>query len=245
MRFKEGDYVRIVEREATPGDAKSGLYYPYFCGLAGTVDRICGKEVCVNVDLEALPEDVMKRHKSIQESMRRKWLNGLSNEVRNKLPSEEKRFDLAYRILVHSTDLQKAKKGEPRPVAIESVRPIARAKSAVVEKPVKKKAAPKQTAKTAKPSVRTSGVEKASAKAPDKGPKTAAKPVAKAALATKPSRKGPGKSQPAPKSRARESSGSKKGIAGAEGLHPVTSADLTAAEKAFLKERQKALKAKK
>lgn len=31
---KEGDYVRVVAREWTQADAKNGLFYGYFAGIA-------------------------------------------------------------------------------------------------------------------------------------------------------------------------------------------------------------------
>jgi len=247
MRIKEGDYVRIVEREVAPADAKTGLFYPYFAGLAGTVDRVYNKEVCVSVDLETLPEDVLKRHNGIQDSMRRKWLNGLSNEVRNKLAPEDKKFELAYKILVHSTDLQKVKKGEPTPVAIKSVKPVAQ--EAVVEKrAAKKPVAEKTTAvkPTARTAAKASKAEKAPARAA-KGSRTAAKPSTRVSKAS-PSRQAAAKARTAPPSKPAKSAKSRaprKADVGAKGTELVTSADLDAAEKAFLRARQKALKAKK
>lgn len=127
MKFKEGEYVKIIARESTPADAKSGLYYQHFCGLAGTVDRVYGDEICVNVDPDTLPDGISKRHAEIQESMRRKWLNGLSGEARHRLTPEERQFNLAYTILVQSSDLTKAKKSEVKPVAIKSIKPVSRA----------------------------------------------------------------------------------------------------------------------
>ena len=124
MKFREGEYVKIIARESTPADAKSGLYYQHFSGLAGTVDRVYGDEVCINVDPDTLPDGISKRHLEIQESMRRKWLNGLSGEARHRLTPEERQFNLAYTILVQSSDLAKAKKGEAKPLAIKSIEPV-------------------------------------------------------------------------------------------------------------------------
>ncbi len=133
MKFKEGEYVAIVEREVSAADVKSGLYYQHFAGLAGTVDRIYDSEVCINVDTECLPDDILKRHSDIQESIRRKWLNGLSGEARHRLTPEERQFNLAYTILVHSDDLAKSKKAAPKPVAIKSVKPIVPADEPIAE----------------------------------------------------------------------------------------------------------------
>lgn len=134
MKFKEGEYVAVVAREVTGADEKSGLYYRHFSGLSGTVDRIYGSEVCINVDPESLPDDILKRHTDIQESMRKKWLNGLSGEARYRLTPEERQFNLAYTILVHSDDLAKSAKSGPKPVKIKSVKPIAPADEPIVER---------------------------------------------------------------------------------------------------------------
>lgn len=191
MKFKEGDYVRIIEREAAPADAKTGTFYPYFCGLAGTVDRVYGKEVCVKVEPSTLPEDVLKRHLSIQESMRRKWLNGLSGEARNRLTPAEKRFELAYTVLVQSADLEKIKSGRTAAKSARAPGPpkAAREAAAVKEKAerVSEKAdAPKPSGRSRKP---------ASAKAAEPAP---AKRAARAARETtvKPS---PAAQKPVPK----------------------------------------------
>ena len=126
MRFKEGDYVRIVDREVTPADTKGGMYYPYFRGLAGVVDKIYDKEICVRVDTESLPEGILKRHLDVQESIKKKWLNGLSGEARTRLTPEEKAFQLSYTILVQETDLEKTKPGEgTKPIAAKRPAPSA------------------------------------------------------------------------------------------------------------------------
>ncbi len=131
MKFKEGDYVKIVDREVTPTDVKSGSYYPYFRGLAGVVDKVYDGEVSLRVDLDTLPESILKRHLEIQESMKRKWLNNLSGEVRNRLTPEEKQFNLSYTILVQAVDLEKAKPGEkPKPEAVKSAKPVSAPKPA-------------------------------------------------------------------------------------------------------------------
>ncbi len=119
MKFKEGDYVRVVEREQTPADVKSGLYYPFFAGLSGTVDRIYDTEVCIKVDLDTLPKDVLKRHLSIQDSIKRKWLAGLSGEARNRLTGDDRKFDLSYTLLVQESDLEAATPSE-RPAILMS-----------------------------------------------------------------------------------------------------------------------------
>ena len=151
MRFKEGNHVRIIKREVSSADVKNGTFYRYFCGLAGVVDRIYDKEICVRVDPESLPEDILKRHLDIQESIRQKWLNGLSGEARNKLRPEEKRFELAYTILVQSTDLESVKPGEAKPVAIKSMRPLNPPKTAPEQTETSQKAGKPARKAAAKP----------------------------------------------------------------------------------------------
>lgn len=118
MNFKKGDCVRIVTREQTPADLRGGTFYPFYCGLEGTVDQIYDQEVCILVDHESLPQDVLKRHLSIQDSMKKKWLDGLSNEMRNRLTADDKRFQISYTLLVQSEDLEKAEPGSLKAAAV-------------------------------------------------------------------------------------------------------------------------------
>lgn len=127
VKFKEGDYVKIITREVSASDMRSRTFFPYFCGLAGTVDKVYDEEICLKVDLDTLPHDILARHNSVQDAIRRKWLDGLSGEARNKLSADEKKFDLAYTMLVQIADLESAKQGE-----------VARAASKVAVKPESK-----------------------------------------------------------------------------------------------------------
>ena len=105
-QFKEGDRVQIVDREATPEDAKSGLFYPYFRGLIGTVQKIYpSQEVAVELETESLPEPIAHRHGDVQEQMKTRWLDGLSEEARNRLSEQELDFRLRYTVLVALDDL--------------------------------------------------------------------------------------------------------------------------------------------
>ena len=107
------------------------------------------KEVCVKVDPETLPEDVLKRHAEIQESIKRKWLDGLSGEARNRLTPEEKQFKLSYTMLVQAADLEKIKPG-PKPSKKETPAPQpakpAKAQPAKVEKAEKAPVTPRAPA---------------------------------------------------------------------------------------------------
>lgn len=138
MKIKEGDYVKIIDREPVPADVKNKTFYQYFCGLAGTVDKIYDTEICLKVDLDTLPEDILQRHISIQESIKRKWLNGLSGEARNRLTPEEKKFELAYTLLVQLTDVEKAKPGDVTRQTVKTSRPASAPKE-VAAKPLTSK----------------------------------------------------------------------------------------------------------
>lgn len=107
-RFRPGDRVRIVTRTATPEDSKSGLYYPHYAGLPGTIRHLyADDEAAVEVDLEALPVEVRSRHLAIRDQMKSRWLEGLSEEGRARLTEREKDFRLRYVVLVSTRDLEK------------------------------------------------------------------------------------------------------------------------------------------
>jgi ribosomal protein L21E len=104
--FKEGDRVQIVDREATADDVKSGLFYNHFRGLTGTVQKVYAtKEVAVEIEAESLAEAVAQRHLDVQEQMKSRWLDGLSEEGRNRLTDREKDFRLRYTLLVALQDI--------------------------------------------------------------------------------------------------------------------------------------------
>lgn len=112
--FKAGDRVQLVIREVTSEDEKNGLYYSYFGGLTGSVDAVYGdSSACVDVDLDSLSPAARDRHLAMQEAERKKWLEGLSGEARNRLTPEQKQLKLSYKILASIKDLE-ANKG-PKP----------------------------------------------------------------------------------------------------------------------------------
>lgn len=105
--LEKGTAITIKERSITSEDSRTGLYYAYFGGLRGVVDRAYEDgSVCINVDLESLSEDARKRHLEIQEAEKKKWLAGLSDEMRNRLTSEQKQLKISYKLLVHKNDIQ-------------------------------------------------------------------------------------------------------------------------------------------
>ena len=109
--LKEGDRVRIADREATPEDIKSGLFQNHFRGLTGNVLKIYGgQEAAIEIEAASLTESIAARHKEIQDQMKSKWLDGLSEEGRNRLTEKERDFRLRYTVLVALKDVTPAKK---------------------------------------------------------------------------------------------------------------------------------------
>jgi ribosomal protein L21E len=116
--FNDGDRVRIVSREQSEEDARAQMYYSYFGGLTGTIQKAYSKaEVAVEVDPESLTKEIRKRHEDVRDQMKTKWLEGLSEEGRSKLTEREKDFNLRFVILVAMADLEKA---GPRTVKVTS-----------------------------------------------------------------------------------------------------------------------------
>lgn len=133
----EGDPVRLADREATATDTKSGLFYPYYRGLTGIIAKLYSDSTAaVAVDPESLPNDIRKRHQAGTDAMRQKWLDGLSEEGRNKLSAAEKKFSLRYSLLVGLSDLMPGDAVEP---ARKSLSEIEDAESAHLAEVAKKK----------------------------------------------------------------------------------------------------------
>jgi hypothetical protein len=105
--FKEGDRVRVVAREQTNTDIKSGLYYPHFANLRGAILKVYGEEASVLIDRETLSPEVRERHESSETAERKRYLDRLSEDAKGKLGQKEKEFNLAYAILISTNDLQK------------------------------------------------------------------------------------------------------------------------------------------
>jgi hypothetical protein len=99
--FKNGDRVRIVDAEPGNADPKALVYYDFYRNLTGTVVKAYDDgTVALSVDRGSLPAEVRKRHEESEGVLRDKWLNGLSEEDRNKLTQKEQRFSLKYMLLV-------------------------------------------------------------------------------------------------------------------------------------------------
>lgn len=106
-KLAEGDAVLMTDREATAADAKSGLFYPHYRGLSGTLGKLYADGTAtLHVEEGSLPPDVRERHLTGSQAMRQKWLDGLSDEARNRLSAAEKKFALRYTILVSVDDLR-------------------------------------------------------------------------------------------------------------------------------------------
>jgi hypothetical protein len=108
-KLKEGDRVRVADREASAEDAKTGLFQNHFRGLTGVIQTVyASNEVAVVVDDSVLPEAISARHEEMQEQMKAKWLDGLSDEARNRLTPKEREFKLRYTVLVSINDIKAA-----------------------------------------------------------------------------------------------------------------------------------------
>jgi len=112
--FKAGDRVQLASREVNAEDEKNGLYYSYFGELTGAVDTVYDDgSVCIDVDLESLSQEARGRHLAMQEAERKRWLEALSGEARNRLTPEQKQLKLSYKILASKNDLEPFKGGKP------------------------------------------------------------------------------------------------------------------------------------
>jgi hypothetical protein len=113
--LKTGDGVIITAREVTVDDSKTGLYFNYFGGLTGKVDRIYDDgSVCIDVNIDSLSDEARKRHLAMQEAERKRWLDNLSGEARNRLSEEQRQLKISYKILVSKKDLEPFKGGKPK-----------------------------------------------------------------------------------------------------------------------------------
>lgn len=104
--LQEGERVEIIARDQTPEDIKNRSYYNFWGGLTGVIYRIYSDgKAAMHVDNDALPDVVIKRHTDAQDRMKKRWIDSLSDEARNRLSPEEKQFKLKYMILVDMGDL--------------------------------------------------------------------------------------------------------------------------------------------
>ncbi|MDO8586656.1 MAG: hypothetical protein Q7T82_06405 [Armatimonadota bacterium] len=190
-QVKVGDHVHIADREPNPNDSKSGLFYGYFRNLTGVIERVYeDNTVCIDVNIDSLPDDVRIRHKEMETAARDKWIGGLSQEQRSRLTERDKQFTMSYKVVVSAADVNPAGKGPAKNVAKTAK---AEASSSSPEKPVSAPAKPAPS-ESSEPSV-----EQQAAKAVGKP-----KPAATAAAAKKPEKGTPAapkgaETEPAPK----------------------------------------------
>ncbi|MGC8833246.1 MAG: hypothetical protein ACP5R4_04255 [Armatimonadota bacterium] len=106
--YKPGTRVKIVDRNPTPADAKSRLYFSHFRNLTGTVQRVFadGREIQVIIDPESLPEEILQRHRAAEEAMRKRVEEAVSEEARERMGESAARVNLRYSVLVSPEDLQ-------------------------------------------------------------------------------------------------------------------------------------------
>jgi len=164
MTVNVKDRVRVIDREPTTADVKSGLFYGYFRNLTGVVERVYDDTtLCVDVDIDSLPEDVRARHTDVEKTARDKWIAGLSGEQRGRLTEQDKQFNMRYKIVIASEDVvsegKKSAKSSARsagPVEAKAATDLAskqatpdKAKPAAEPKPVAKKEKPAAPANTA------------------------------------------------------------------------------------------------
>lgn len=116
-KLETGAHVRLADRPATAADAKNRIFYEHYRNLTGTVRRVYGEEAWVEIDRDALPAHILQRHAQSENAMKKRWLDGLSDEARNRLTPEEKRFFLRYSVLVATNDLTVLRAAPEKPAA--------------------------------------------------------------------------------------------------------------------------------
>ena len=109
-KFKQNDRVTIIARDQTAADIKSGMYYPHYAHLTGSILKVYGEEASVLADRDTLPKEILKRHEESEKGERQKYLDRLSEEARRGAAEREKSFTLNYAVLVSVNDLKPAAK---------------------------------------------------------------------------------------------------------------------------------------
>ena len=106
-KWKEGDLVRVIEREVTDEDRKKNRYFEHMAGLKGTVQSVYSDtEVAVRVDPESMSKVALDVHTKGTQRMKDKFLDGLPQEQKRNLTEEELDFKVQYVLLVQSGDLE-------------------------------------------------------------------------------------------------------------------------------------------
>lgn len=103
--WKEGDKVRVIEREVTEEDRKTNRYFPHMAGLTGVVQNVYSTDqIAVNVDMSS----VSKVTKDVQKVATERMRANINEAQRRDLTAEELNFVAHYVILVRSDDIEKA-----------------------------------------------------------------------------------------------------------------------------------------
>jgi len=133
----EGDRVKVIDREQTAADIKSQLYYEHYRNLVGNIAKLYADgTTSINVDQQALSKEVAKRHDETATGIRQRWLDGMSDEGRNRLTATEKTFNLRYTILVAQSDVELFSGAIPAATPAKAI--AAPAPEPVVEAPARK-----------------------------------------------------------------------------------------------------------
>ncbi|HLO99279.1 MAG TPA: hypothetical protein VK171_11840 [Fimbriimonas sp.] len=108
MKLKEGDRVRVLNREVTEDDKKNRRFYAHMAGLSGTVQNIYNaEEVAVRIDESAMSKISTEVHTEATARMRSKLIESISEVQRKELTKEELEFDTHFMLLFDSNDLEK------------------------------------------------------------------------------------------------------------------------------------------
>ena len=132
--YKNGQRVRIIDAAAGSPDPKALVYYEFYRNLSGTFVKAYGDgTLALSVDRKSLPPDIRERHEESERVLRDRWLNGLSEEDRNKLTQKEQRFSLKYMLLVSNKHV--VPESSDAAPAKAKTQPAAAAESLVAETP--------------------------------------------------------------------------------------------------------------
>lgn len=107
-KVKEGDRVKIVTREVTDSDRKSGRFFSHMCGLTGKVENVYEDgTAAVQIDESSLSDVGREVHKMSILRMREKFFGQIGEEAKKLMTKEELEFGAHYMHLVDFEDLEK------------------------------------------------------------------------------------------------------------------------------------------
>ncbi|HEY3331268.1 MAG TPA: hypothetical protein VGK19_14665 [Capsulimonadaceae bacterium] len=133
LKFKEGERVKISEREPGTPDPKVLTFYPFYANLTGKVIKAYpDNTIAIDIDRGSLPEPIRLRHEASEQVMRDKWLGSLGEEERERLSEKHKNFSLRYTLLVSANDAEVD--DGPIPRIKRSKPPVDEAQAAIARK---------------------------------------------------------------------------------------------------------------